>query len=87
MFYPPSHMVSSILFSMLRSVDIIFLLVKILHKSKSFDKGGSWSCHGEQNAGYPVKEHKKLDQKPVSKITLHFVWGHLSRKQTMIYLR
>ena len=30
-----------------------------------------------------MKEHKKLDQKQVSKVTLHFVWGHLSRKQTV----
>ena len=28
-----------------------------------------------------MKEHKKLYQKLVSKVTLHFVWCHLSRKQ------
>ena len=39
--------------------------------------------HGEQNRGYHVKEHKKPDQKQVSKVTLHFVWGHLSRKRTV----
>ena len=31
------------------------------------------SCIGEQNGGYHVKEHKKLTQKQVSKVTLHFV--------------
>ena len=36
-----------------------------------------------KNAGYHVKEHEKLYQKPSSKVTLHFVWGHLSRKQTV----
>ena len=33
--------------------------------------------------GTDMKEHKKLCQKYVSKVTLHFVWGHLSRKQTV----
>ena len=28
-----------------------------------------------------MKEHEKLDQKQVSKVTLHLVWGHFSRKQ------
>ena len=31
-----------------------------------------------------MKEHEKLGQKQVSKVTLHFVWGHFSRKQTVI---
>ena len=31
-----------------------------------------------------MKEHKKLCQKQVSKVTLHFVWGHLMRKQTVV---
>ena len=30
-----------------------------------------------------MKEHKKLGLKQVSKVTLHFVWGQLSRKQTV----
>ena len=33
------------------------------------------SLHGEENACYHVKEHKKLGQKLMSKVTLHFVWG------------
>ena len=41
------------------------------------------SYYGEQNQGYHVKEHKKLCQKQVSKVTLHFVFGKLSRKQTV----
>ena len=30
-----------------------------------------------------MKEHKNLDQPQVSKVTLHFVCGHLSKKQTV----
>ena len=30
-----------------------------------------------------MEEHNKLGQKPASKVTLHFVWGHLSKKQTV----
>ena len=30
-----------------------------------------------------MKEHEKLGQKQVSKVTLHFVLGHFSRKQTV----
>ena len=37
----------------------------------------------KQKQGHHVKEHKKLYQKQVSKVTLHFVWGHLTRKQTV----
>ena len=33
---------------------------------------------------YHVKVHTKLDQKHASKVTLHFVWGPLSRKQTVV---
>ena len=32
---------------------------------------------------YHVKEHIKMCQTQVSKVTLHFVWGQLSRKQTV----
>ena len=35
----------------------------------------------EKAGGYHVKEHKELDQKYVSRVTLHLVWGHLYRKQ------
>ena len=30
-----------------------------------------------------MKEHEKVGQKQVSKVTLHFVGGHYSRKQTV----
>ena len=47
----------------------IFLLVKIIQQPiRIFDISGYWSCHGEQNAGYHVKEHKKLGQILVSKV-------------------
>ena len=54
-------------------------LLKNFHQSEN----GLQSYHGEQNRGYHLKEHKKLYQKLVSKVMLHFVWGHLSRKQTV----
>ena len=31
-----------------------------------------------------MKKLEKLGQKQVSKLTLHFVWGHISRKQTVM---
>ena len=37
----------------------------------------------KKNACCHVKEHKKLGQKLMSKVTLHFVWDHLSKKQTV----
>ena len=55
-------------------------LLKNFHQSEN----GLKSYHGEQNRGYHMKEHKKLSQKQVSKVTLHFVWGQLSRKQTVM---
>ena len=33
-----------------------------------------------------MKEHKELYQNQVSKVTLHFVLGHLSRKQAVVYV-
>ena len=78
------HMVASVLLSMV-AFSTIFLLVKILQQPiRIFEISGYWSCHGEENACYHVKEHKKLGQKLVSKVTLHFVWGHLSKKQTVM---
>ena len=78
------HMVASVLLSMV-AFSTIFLLVKILQQPiRIFEISGYWSCHGEENACYHVKEHKKLGQKLVSKVTLHFVWGHLPKKQTVV---
>ena len=81
-------MVASVLLSMsMVAFSTIFLLVKILPQPiRIFEISGHWSCHGEQHTGYHVKEHKKLSQKLVSKVTLHFVWGHLSKKQTVMVL-
>ena len=77
------RMVASVLLSMV-AFSTIFLLVKILQQPiRIFEISGSWSYHGEENACYHVKEHKKLGQKLVSKVTLHFVWGNLSKKQTV----
>ena len=77
------HMVASVLLSMVAFLTI-FLLVKILQQPiRILEISGYWSRHGEQNACYHVKEHKKLGQKLESKVTLHFVWGHLSKKQTV----
>ena len=33
-----------------------------------------------------VKELKKPPKKQVSKVTVHFVWGHLSRKQIVLHI-
>ena len=75
------HMLALVLLSM---VSTIFLLVKILQQPiRIFEISGFCSYHREQNACYHVKEHKKLYQKLVSKVTLHFVWSHLSKKQTV----
>ena len=52
-------------------------LMKNLHKSESSCK----SYCGEQNRGYLEKEHTKLCQRQLLKVTLHFVLGQLSRKQ------
>ena len=68
------HMVAMVLLSMV-AFSTIFLLVKILQQPiRIFEISGYWS-HGEENACYHVKEHKKLGQKLMSKVTLHFVWG------------
>ena len=81
-FHAFSH--GSLGFALHGSFSTIFLLVKILQQPiRIFEISGSWSYHGEENACYHVKEHKKLAQKLVSKVTLHFVWGHLSKKQTV----
>ena len=56
-----------------------YWLLKKINQSKN----GWESYHGEQNQGYHVKENKKLIHKHVSKMTLHFVWIQLSKKQTV----
>ena len=56
---------------------------------KNFDqlKNGLKSYHGEQNQGNHVREPEKRGQKQVSKVTLNFVWGRLSRKHTVPRLK
>ena len=78
------HMIPSVLLSM-----VAFFNHFLIGQNSStaniriFEISGYWSCHGEENACYYVKEHKKLGQKLVSKVTLHFVWDHLTRKKTV----
>ena len=66
------HMVALVLLSM-----VAFLSISLAENLQQpiliFEIGGYWSCHGEQNANYHVKEDKNLYQKMVSKVTLHFV--------------
>ena len=77
------HIVASVLLSMV-AFSTIFLLVEILQQPiRILEIDGYFSCHRDQNEGYHVKEHKNLDEKLVSKVTLHFVWGDLSEKQTV----
>ena len=81
-FFMLFDMLPSVLLSMVASITTYFKesdwLLKNLYQSES----GWKSYHGEQNWGYHVKEHTKLCQRQLSKVTLHFVWGQLSRKQT-----
>jgi len=71
-------MVALVLLSMV-ALSIIFLLVKILQlfnsSIKIFEISDYWICRGEEKACHHVKEHKKLGQKLVSKVTLQFVWA------------
>ena len=67
------HKVVSVLLSMV-AFSTTFLLVQTIQQPiRIFEISGYLSCHGEQNGGYHVKEHRKLYQKQVSKVTLHFV--------------
>ena len=79
------HMVLSVLLSMV-AFSTTFLLVNTFQQPiRIFEISGYWSYYGRQNAGYHVKEHRKLYQKQVTKVTLHFVWGHILKKQTVGY--
>ena len=86
-FFMLFHMVALVLLSMVAFLTIFLLAENLQQPIRVFEIGGYWSCHGEQNASYHVKEDKNLYQKMVSKVTLHFVWGHLSRKQTVWYYK
>ena len=82
-FFMLFHEVALLLLSMVAFLTIFLLAENLQQPIRVFEIGGYWSCHGEQNASYHVKEDKNLFQKMVSKVTLHFVWGHLSIKQTV----
>ena len=86
-FFMLFHMVALVLLSMVAFLTIFLLAENLQQPIRIFEIGGYWSCHGEQNASYHVKEDKNLYQKMVSKMTLHFGWGHLSRKQTVMEAR
>ena len=74
------HVVPSVLLSMV-AFSTVFLLVEVIQQPiRIVEIGGYWSCHGEQIEGYHMKENKNLYPKLVAKVTLHFVWDHLSRK-------
>ena len=75
------HMVALLLLSMVAFLTIFLLAENLQQPIRILGISGYWSCHGEQNAGYHVKEHEKLGQKQVSKVTLHFVWGHIMWKK------
>ena len=62
-----------VLLSMVAFLTIFLLAENLQQPIRVFEIGGYWSCHGEQNASYHVKEDKNLYQKMVSKVTLHFV--------------
>ena len=67
------HVVLSVLLSMV-AFSTTFLLVEVIQLPiRIVEISGYWSCHGEQIEGYHMKEHKNLNQKLVSKLTLHFV--------------
>ena len=67
------HMVALVLLSMGALLTIFLLAENLQQPIRIFEIGGYWSCHGEQNASYHVKEVKNQYQKLVSKVTLHFV--------------
>ena len=85
-FFMLFHMVALVLLSMVAFLTIFLLAENLQQPIRVFEIGGYRSCHGEQNESYYVKEDKNLYQKMVSKVTLHFIWGHLSRKQTVYSL-
>ena len=79
------HLVPLVLPSMV-AFPTIFLLVEVIQQTiRHVEIGSYWSCHGEQIEEYHMKADKNLNQKLESKVTMHFVCGHLSRKQRVIH--
>ena len=67
------HMVALVLLSMVAFLTIFLLAENLQQPIRIFEISGYWSCHGEQNAGYHIKEHESHDPNLVSKVTLHFL--------------
>ena len=53
------HMVPLVLLFMVAFLTIFLLAENLQQPIRVFEIGGYWSCHGEQNASYHVKEDKK----------------------------
>ena len=78
------RMVPSVLLSMVAQIST-FRLVEIPQQPIRISQfTGFLSYHGEKKERYRVKEHKKLCRKLMSKMSLHFVGGHHSEKQTVV---
>ena len=77
-------MVPLVLLSMVALISTYFKESDWLLKNFDQSENGQKSYHEEQNQGYHVKEHKTLRLEQVSKVTLHFVNGQLSRKNSNI---
>ena len=72
------HVVPLVLLSKVAFSTALLLVEVIQQPIRIVEIGGYWSCHGEQIEGYLIKEDKNLNQKLMSKVTLHFVWAILN---------
>ena len=77
------RMVPSVLLSMVAQISTFWLVEIPQQPIRISQFTGFLSYHGEKKERYRVKEHKKLCWKLMSKMSLHFVWGHHSEKQTV----
>ena len=77
------RMVPSVLLSMVAQISTFWLVEIPQQPIRIFQFIGFLSYHGEKKERYHVKEHKKLCWKLMSKMSLHFVGGHYSEKQTV----
>ena len=77
------RMVPSVLLSMVAQISTFWLVEIPQQPIRISQFTGFLSYHGEKKERYRVKEHKKLCWKLMSKMSLHFVGGHHSEKQTV----
>ena len=77
------HMVPCVLLSMAAQISTFWLVEIPQQPIRISQFTGFLSYHGEKKERYHVKEHKKLCWKLMSKMSLHFVGGHHSEKQTV----